>query len=66
MGTEDIKNTAQDVTGNIKEGVGSATGDKSLENEGKADQLKAAAKDVGEDIKDTADKAVDAVKDIFK
>jgi uncharacterized protein YjbJ (UPF0337 family) len=40
MGTDDIKNTAEDVKGNIKEGAGKLTGDKSLENEGKVDQAK--------------------------
>lgn len=46
------KNAVEDVTGKAKEGVGSATGDKSTENEGKKDQSKSDLKDAGENVKD--------------
>lgn len=51
-GVDKIKNAAEDVGGKAKEAVGSATGDKSTENEGKKDQSKADLKDAGENVKD--------------
>lgn len=55
---DDIKHNAEEFAGKVKEGIGEATDDESLEAEGKGDQLKAKAKKVGDDIKDvfTADK----------
>lgn len=44
--------------GRIKEAAGSLTGDESLKNEGKADQVKAS-------VKDTVDKAADKAKDLL-
>jgi uncharacterized protein YjbJ (UPF0337 family) len=53
MSTEDkAKNTAEKVTGKIKEQAGKATGDESLEAEGNIDQAKGDAKNAGEKIKD--------------
>ncbi len=52
-------NKGEDVKGRIKEAGGDLTGDKDMEREGKADQ--ASAK-----VKDTANDAVDKVKDVFK
>lgn len=49
---DDIKNTAQDLKGKAKEGVGKATGDKSVEAEGHGDQAEAKIKKTGQDIKD--------------
>jgi uncharacterized protein YjbJ (UPF0337 family) len=46
------KNKIEDLGGNAKEAAGKATGDKETENEGKADQVKANLKDVGEKVKD--------------
>ncbi|CAN5779966.1 CsbD family protein [soil metagenome] len=46
------KNAVEDVTGKAKEAVGSATGDKSVENEGKGDQAKSDLKNAGEKVKD--------------
>jgi len=64
MGTEDkIANKAQDVKGKVKETAGRATGNERLETEGQADQVKSAAKGVGEKVKDTASKVKDAVTD---
>ena len=51
-GTDKIKNTMDDVEGKAKEALGSATGDRSTENEGKRDQAKADLKDAGEKVKD--------------
>jgi uncharacterized protein YjbJ (UPF0337 family) len=46
------KNTIEDAGGKAKEAVGRASGDKSTENEGKADQTKADLKGAGEKVKD--------------
>jgi uncharacterized protein YjbJ (UPF0337 family) len=64
MGTNDkASNKSQDLKGKGKETIGKATGNEDLERKGKADQVKSAAKDVGEKVKDTASKAKDAVTD---
>ncbi|SES43422.1 CsbD family protein [Lentzea albida] len=56
MGTDDkFDAKADQVKGKVKEGVGDATDDQGLENEGKADQAKG-------NLKESAEK----VKDIFK
>ena len=53
MATGDkIDNTAEDVAGKVKEGVGKATDDEKLESEGKTDQAAASVKQAGEKIKD--------------
>jgi uncharacterized protein YjbJ (UPF0337 family) len=46
------KNKIEDLGGKAKETTGRATGDRSTENEGKADQVKANLKDAGEKVKD--------------
>ena len=46
------KNKVQEVKGNVKEGVGDATDDERLENEGRADQAKGNLKQAGEKVKD--------------
>jgi uncharacterized protein YjbJ (UPF0337 family) len=51
-GTDKIKNSIEDAEGKAKEALGSATGDKSTENEGKKDQSKSDLKDAGEKVKD--------------
>lgn len=60
---DDIKNTAEKMAGKVKEGVGKATDNESLEAEGQMDQVKASAKQVGEDVKDAAHKAGDSLRD---
>ncbi|MFS0868180.1 CsbD family protein [Microbacterium sp. 179-B 1A2 NHS] len=53
MGLDDkIKNAAEDVTGQAKEGAGKATDNERLENEGKGDQMGANLKQAGENVKD--------------
>lgn len=53
MGLDDkIKNTAQDVKGEVKEHVGSMTNNEDMEADGKADQAKSDLKDAGENVKD--------------
>ena len=53
MGLGDkIGNEAEDLGGKAKEAAGNATDNDRLRAEGQADQVKADAKKVGEDIKD--------------
>jgi uncharacterized protein YjbJ (UPF0337 family) len=62
MGTQDkASNKLQDVKGKVEETVGKVTGDDDLEDRGKADQVKASVKDVGEKVKDAASEIKDAV-----
>lgn len=62
---DDMKNAAEKMGGKVKEGVGKVTGNDDLENEGRLDQTKAAAKQAGQDVKDVAEKAGDNVRDAF-
>jgi uncharacterized protein YjbJ (UPF0337 family) len=63
MGLDDkIGNEATEAKGKVKEAAGSATGNESLESEGKADQGEAKVKKAGEHVKDAASD----VKDTFK
>lgn len=57
-----MSGTADNVKGNIKETAGAVTGDKQLENEGKADQLAGKLKDVVSDVKDVAEGAIDKAR----
>jgi uncharacterized protein YjbJ (UPF0337 family) len=53
MSTQDkAKNAAEKGAGKIKEQLGKATDDESLEAEGQRDQAKGDLKDVGEKVKD--------------
>ena len=63
---DDMKNAAEKMGGKVKEGVGKATGNEDLENEGRMDQTKAAAKQAAEDVKDAAKDAGENVRDAFK
>ncbi|WP_276938656.1 CsbD family protein [Ferrimicrobium acidiphilum] len=57
MGKVDkASNKSQDIKGKAKEAVGKATNNRKLENKGKADQSKAALKNLGEDAKDAISK----------
>lgn len=67
MSLEDkIKNTAEDVAGKAKEGIGEAVGDEQLKTEGKVDQATAAAKDALADAKDAVSKKAGEVADKAK
>ena len=53
MGADDkIDNKAEEFKGKVKEGVGRATDDESLEAEGRGDQASSNLKQAGEKIKD--------------
>jgi uncharacterized protein YjbJ (UPF0337 family) len=53
-----------EVKGKVKEGVGDATDDESLETEGKKDQLKGKGKEAWGDVKNAGEKVKEAVKDV--
>ena len=53
MGTDDkISNKAEELSGQFKDKVGEATGDRSLEAEGERDETRANLKQAGEKVKD--------------
>ena len=53
MSTKDkISNKTEEIRGKIKEGVGDATDDEALENQGRKDQAKGNLKQAGEKVKD--------------
>lgn len=53
MSTSDkISNKAEELSGKVKEGIGDATDDESMEAEGKTDQTKGNLKQAGEKVKD--------------
>ncbi|MFM9878506.1 MAG: CsbD family protein [Rhodoglobus sp.] len=53
MGMDDkIRNAAEETAGRVKEGVGAATDNRDLENEGKVDRAKADLHQAGEKVKD--------------
>jgi uncharacterized protein YjbJ (UPF0337 family) len=63
VGLDDkLQNQATEAKGKVKESAGSATGNESLEAEGKADQGEAKVKEAGRHVK----KAAENVKDTFK
>ncbi|AWB21433.1 CsbD family protein [Methylobacterium currus] len=60
--TDKIKGLANEAVGNIKQGVGSATGNEKLQAEGKAQELKGEAQKTAGDVKDGIKNAADTVK----
>jgi uncharacterized protein YjbJ (UPF0337 family) len=63
MGMGDkIKHGAEEALGKGKETTGKATGDDSMQAEGKADQTEANVKQSGDKLKDAASDAKDAFK----
>ncbi|KMO15624.1 CsbD family protein [Methylobacterium platani] len=60
--TDKIKGLANEAVGNIKQGVGSATGNDKLQAEGKAQELKGEAQKTAGDVKDGVKNAADTVK----
>lgn len=59
MDKEHVKGAADKASGAMKEGVGKAVGDKSLEAKGKIDKAKGEAREFVGDVKDAARKADD-------
>lgn len=60
---DDAKNKVQDLKGQAKEAVGSATGNSDLEAEGQVDQAIAAVKDTIAGAAEKVKEGVEAVKD---
>ncbi|QRE77497.1 CsbD family protein [Methylobacterium aquaticum] len=60
--TDKIKGLANEAVGNIKQGIGSATGNEKLQAEGKAQELKGEAQKTTGDVKDGIKNAADTVK----
>ena len=63
MDGKSVDGKIDDLKGRVKEGVGAATDDHDLENEGKADRAGAAVKEKVADVVDAAKDAVTPGKD---
>jgi len=59
--SDKAKHQAEELKGNVKEHVGDATDNESMEAEGQLDQTKARAKQVGDDLKDVVKDAKDTL-----
>ncbi len=57
-----IKGLANEAVGNVKQGIGSATGNEKLQAEGKGQELKGEAQKTTGDVKDGIKNAADTVK----
>jgi len=66
MGIDDIRNKAQNATGQAKEKAGSATGNEDLRAEGQQDQGAAKGKEAMEGAKEKANEAINKVKGALK
>ncbi len=62
MDKEHVKGAADKVSGAIKEGIGKATGDSSMEAKGKLDKAKGEARGFIGDAKDAVKRSDDDVK----
>ncbi|HSH76927.1 MAG TPA: CsbD family protein [Herpetosiphonaceae bacterium] len=63
-GTSDkLEGKGDELKGNIKQGIGGATGDREMQSEGQADELEGKGKGVLGGAKDTLSKAGDAISD---
>lgn len=56
MDKEHVKGAADKVSGSVKEGIGKATGDASLQAKGKIDKAKGEAREALGDMKDAMKK----------
>jgi uncharacterized protein YjbJ (UPF0337 family) len=59
------KDKAEQLIGEAKEKIGQITGNESLENAGKREQVAGEVKEAGHDLRDKAASAVDDAKDKF-
>ena len=59
--TDKIKGLANEAVGNVKQGIGNATGSDKLKAEGKAQELKGDAQKATGDVKDGAKHVADKV-----
>jgi uncharacterized protein YjbJ (UPF0337 family) len=58
-----VKDKAEQLIGEAKEKIGQMTGNESVENAGKRDQLSGQVKETGHDLRDKTAGAADDVKD---
>lgn len=56
------KHEGEEMKGKVKEGVGDAVGNESLQREGKSDQASGNTKQAGDKVKDAAGDVKDAFK----
>lgn len=61
-----LNNSAEKDLGSAKEEAGKALGDRDLEQEGRADQISAEAKQAGEKIKDAAADGGENIKNVAR
>jgi len=66
MDKEHVKGAADKTSGAIKEGIGRAAGDKSMEAKGKLDKAKGEAREFVGDVKDAMREEKDRRDDIKK
>jgi uncharacterized protein YjbJ (UPF0337 family) len=64
MDKEHVKSAADKASGAMKEGVGKAMGDKSMEAKGKLDKAKGEAREALGDVKDAARRNKDTRDDL--
>ncbi|WP_436493230.1 CsbD family protein [Actinokineospora sp. HUAS TT18] len=57
------KDKAEQLIGDAKEKIGEMTGNESLANSGRADQVKGEVKEAGHDVRDKAEEALGKAKD---
>jgi uncharacterized protein YjbJ (UPF0337 family) len=62
MDQEHVKGAVDKAKGKTKEAAGHVTGDKALESEGKADQVKGSVHNAAGDVKDAGKEAINSVK----
>ena len=65
MSEEKFDAKLDQASGQVKETVGKATGDKRTESEGKSEKVAGKAKEFVNDVKETIDGAVEGIKDAF-
>jgi uncharacterized protein YjbJ (UPF0337 family) len=62
MDKEHVKGATDNVVGKTKEVAGHVTGNRKLETEGKADQVKGAIHNAVGDLKDAGEEAIESVR----
>lgn len=66
MNSDTLTGSVNDIGGKLKEGLGSALGDKSLQGEGKADQLGGKAQKTYGDAKDVVEGTIRPMMDYVR
>ena len=61
-----VQGGAKELGGNIKEGIGDATGDRELQAEGTANKVEGAGQQAVGNVKDAAGNVGDALKGVFR